>query len=74
MACTAKFGEELSDRKKHLEAEVANALEDGVVTVSERAALDRLAEELNITQDSLERLLNSQALTRYTATTYKRGR
>ncbi|MCH2058414.1 MAG: ion transporter [Thalassotalea sp.] len=65
----AKFGEELSDRKKHLEAEVANALEDGVVTVSERATLDKLAEELNISQDSLEKLLNSRALTCYTTTT-----
>ena len=53
---------------------MANALEDGVVTVSERAALDKLAEELNISQDSLEKLLNSRALTRYTTTIYEGDR
>ncbi|MBE1299899.1 MAG: ion transporter [Alteromonadaceae bacterium] len=65
----AKFGEELISRKKHLEVEVAHALQDGIVTTSERAALDKLAEELNISQENLEKLLNSRALTNYSPIT-----
>jgi len=48
---------------------VAHALEDGVVTHSERKALDKLAAELNISQDNLEKLLNTRALTLYPSVT-----
>ena len=40
----AKFGEELSTRKKQLELEVAYALQDGIVTEEEKQTLIELAD------------------------------
>ncbi|WP_462175511.1 ion transporter [Pseudoalteromonas gelatinilytica] len=58
----ARFGEELRARKKHLESEVANALQDGVVTLAERDELDELAEELNLSKDALNKLITRRRL------------
>ncbi|ALU44902.1 ion transporter [Pseudoalteromonas rubra] len=58
----ARFGEELSARKKHLEIEVAHALQDGIVTRAERDELDELAEELNLSKDVLNKLITRRKL------------
>lgn len=54
----ARFGEELRIRKSQLEIEVDSALEDGVITETERASLDTLADELNISKDALDKLIS----------------
>ncbi|BDX07161.1 ion transporter [Planctobacterium marinum] len=58
----AKFGDELRLRKQQLEAEVDNALSDGYVSKSERADLDQLAEQLDLSRDDLEQLIKNRTL------------
>ncbi len=58
----AKFGDELRLRKRLLEVEVNNALQDGIVTKKERAALDELTERLDLSDDVLENLLQTCSL------------
>ena len=58
----ATFGEELRNRKLQLESEIAHALEDGIVSKHERKILDKLAEELHVSGDVLERLIDSGML------------
>lgn len=53
----AKFGEELSTRKKQLELEVAYALQDGIVTEEEKQTLIELADELSLPAESLDKLI-----------------
>lgn len=65
----ARFGEELSTRKKHLEIKVAHALQDGVVTQAEREGLDELAEELNLSKDVLNKLIARRKLEQISART-----
>lgn len=58
----AKFGDELRLRKRTLEIEVTNALEDGIVTDSERQALDNLTERLDLSSDVLDNLIETCSL------------
>lgn len=58
----AKFGDELRLRKRMLEVEVANALQDGIVTKDERAALDSLTEQLDLSSDVLEQLIHTREM------------
>lgn len=58
----AKFGDELRHRKKRLEVEVDNAMLDGIVTDLERADLDKLADSLDLSTDTLEQLIETRTL------------
>ncbi|QOL25225.1 ion transporter [Thalassotalea sp. LPB0316] len=55
----AKFGEELSLRKRQLERKVESAVKDGGVSKSDRVYLNNLAAELNISQDVVNKLIKS---------------
>ncbi len=55
----AKFGDELRMKKKVLEREIATALEDGIITHDERAAIDKLSASMGISNEELEELITS---------------
>lgn len=55
----AKFGDELRTRKKHLEREIVTALEDGIITNSEKHAIDELSSSMGISTHELEQLISS---------------
>ena len=46
-------------KKKVLEREIATALEDGIITHDERAAIDKLSASMGISNEELEELITS---------------
>lgn len=56
----ARFGEELQARKDRMRTQVLHALQDGVVSDRERAELERLARELGISMETLDRIIDIQ--------------
>lgn len=55
----AKFGDELRARRQNLEKEIESALEDGIITPTEKLAIDRLSDSLGISSTELEQLISN---------------
>lgn len=53
----AKFGDELRTRKQLLEREIATALQDGIITSEEQAAIEKLSESMGISSKELEQVI-----------------
>jgi voltage-gated potassium channel len=51
----ARFGEELSERKRNLDAHVKHALADGIIDEDEYTELEELASQLEISPEDLDR-------------------
>jgi len=51
----ARFGEELRERRKNLNAHIKGALSDGIITKDQRKELEELAEKLEIEPQDLHR-------------------
>ena len=58
----ARFGDELQSRKKHLTAHVAHALSDGHVSELENKDLRKLSHKLDISEEDLLRIIESQQI------------
>ncbi len=58
----ARFGDELQSRKKHLTAHVAHALSDGHVSELEQKDLQKLSRQLDISEEDLQRIIESQKI------------
>jgi len=56
----ARFGEELQSRKDKMRAHVLHALQDGVVDDNEQLELEIIADELGLSIDALNNLINNQ--------------
>lgn len=54
----ARFGEELRERKKNLNAHIKDALKDGYIDQEEYQSLARLAEKLDINSDEFQRSIH----------------
>lgn len=55
----AKFGDELKTRKQLLEREIETALQDGIITSEEQAAIERLSVSMGISSQELEHVILS---------------
>jgi voltage-gated potassium channel len=53
----AKFGDELRTRKQLLEREIATALQDGIITSEEQAAIEKLSQSMGISTEELEHVI-----------------
>lgn len=53
----AKFGDELRTRKQLLEREIATALQDGIITSEEQAAIEKLSQSMGISSQELEQVI-----------------
>ncbi|WP_371373387.1 ion transporter [Thalassotalea aquiviva] len=53
----AKFGDELRTKRKHLEQEIASALEDGVISRSEKTAINDICDSMGVSSEELEQLI-----------------
>jgi voltage-gated potassium channel len=51
----ARFGDELRERKRNLDAHVKHALADGIIDAEEFRVLEELTNELELSPDDLKR-------------------
>jgi len=58
----ARFGDELQSRKKHLTAYVTQALSDGHMSQLEKHELKALSQQLELSEDELQRIIEDQSI------------
>lgn len=55
----AKFGDELRLRRQRLEKEIETALDDGVITSSEKQSIDRICSSMGVSGSELEQIISN---------------